>query len=169
MNRDELKKIFLIIQAVYPNWNINQSTFEVWGLVLGEYEAADVQAAVVDYLKSPHGFAPSPGQINATIIAEKEKKYPDAISAFELIKGASSEYSKHRRAQLPEHLKRFGHSIGWQRIAQADVVKELPWIFKEFEKMYSSWVRTTVSNQSTTALPTSPVAEKLIGIATGAK
>ena len=66
MTRDETKKLLMIIQAAYPNFNPPDKNIAVdtWYLMLKDYSYAQVEAAVSAYIRTDtKGFPPSIGQI----------------------------------------------------------------------------------------------------------
>ena len=66
MNREETKKIVMIVIASFPNWHPDDLSFTVdtWNLMLSEYEYNDIALALKTYISTnSSGFAPSIGQL----------------------------------------------------------------------------------------------------------
>jgi len=66
MTREEVKKLIMIIQATYPNWNIKnkQETLDAWAFFLEDYEYNSMMMALKTYISSADsGFAPSVSQL----------------------------------------------------------------------------------------------------------
>ncbi len=66
MTREEVKKLIMIIQATYPNWNIKnkQETLDAWAFFLADYEYNSIMMALKVYISSADsGFAPSVSQL----------------------------------------------------------------------------------------------------------
>ena len=70
MNRNEVKKVLMIIQATYPNFkpNVDLSTLiDVWSTALADADGETVTAALYAYIRSSStGFAPTIGQLMST-------------------------------------------------------------------------------------------------------
>lgn len=79
MTREEVKKLIMIIQATYPNWNIKnkQETLDAWDLFLADYEFNTMMMALKTYITSADsGFAPSVSQLIS--MARKPKELTQA-------------------------------------------------------------------------------------------
>lgn len=66
MTRDEAKKLLMVIQAAYPNFNPPDKSVAVdtWQLMLSDYSYAQVESAIRAYIRTDRkGFSPSIGQI----------------------------------------------------------------------------------------------------------
>ena len=79
MTREEVKKLIMIIQATYPNWNIKnkQETLDAWAFFLTDYEYNSIMMALKVYISSADsGFAPSVSQLIS--MARKPKELTQA-------------------------------------------------------------------------------------------
>lgn len=66
MDREESKKILMVIQVSYPNWHPVDLTMAIntWHLMLEEYQYREVEAALKAFiLTDTSGFAPTIGQL----------------------------------------------------------------------------------------------------------
>lgn len=66
MNREETKKIVMVISSAYPNWHpLDMSlTVDAWTLMLEDFSYQQVVAALKAFvLSDASGFAPSVGQL----------------------------------------------------------------------------------------------------------
>lgn len=66
MTRDDAKKILMVIQAAYPNFNPPDKAVAVdtWQIMLSDYSYGQVEAAVRAFIRSDSkGYAPSVGQV----------------------------------------------------------------------------------------------------------
>lgn len=146
MTRNELKEIFGVIQAVFPHWVVTKATFDVWGAIVGKCSVEQAQAAVIEYLSEAHGFAPTPGQIFQRIKRMEIEKHVTAEDAWRSVLAVASHYHQHKRAELMPAARAVAERIGWQRIAMADVVKDLPWLMKEFTELYNAKINDEVTH-----------------------
>lgn len=79
MTREEVKKLIMVIQATYPNWNIKnkQETLDAWDLFLADYDYNTMMMALKVYIStSDSGFAPSVSQLIS--MARKPKELTQA-------------------------------------------------------------------------------------------
>lgn len=66
MTRDESKKLLMVIQAAYPNFNPPDKSIAVdtWQLMLADYSYPQVESAIRAYIRTDgKGYPPSIGQI----------------------------------------------------------------------------------------------------------
>ena len=66
MTRDESKKLLMVIQAAYPNFNPPDKSIAVdtWQLMLADYSYAQVESAIRAYIRTDgKGYPPSIGQV----------------------------------------------------------------------------------------------------------
>ena len=66
MTRDEVKKIVMTIDVIYPNWNPKDLTFLVnaWTTMLIDYTYEDIERALRTFVATDQkGFAPTVGQL----------------------------------------------------------------------------------------------------------
>lgn len=111
MDRNEAKKILMIVKSAYPNWKPDNITFTInlWATFLKKYEYKTVESALVSYIETDKtGFAPSIGQIIDKIYIPEDAKELNDMEAWALVSkalrngyyGADEEFSK-----LPELVK----------------------------------------------------------------
>lgn len=66
MTRDESKKLLMVIQAAYPNFNPPDKSIAVdtWQLMLADYSYGQVESAIRAYIRTDgKGYPPSIGQV----------------------------------------------------------------------------------------------------------
>ena len=112
MTRDEAKKVVMIIDAVYPNWNPEDLTFTVnaWATMLKDYAYADIEQALRTYISTDtKGFAPSIGQlINSLYVTDRLAEIPE-MEAWNMVSKAISNgiYNSAEEFQkLPEPVRK---------------------------------------------------------------
>ena len=112
MTLEETKKLLITINALYPNWNVEnpEATTQAWHWTLEEYPAEAVNAALQVYVKTNKtGFAPSVSQL---INSMYEPSVQDRLSegdAWALVKKAISDggyHAEERYNELPELVQR---------------------------------------------------------------
>lgn len=114
MTRDETKRIIMAIKVLYPGYKVDDAmktaTIDLWAEMLSDLSYEQVSRAVrVFAATDTKGFAPSVGQIRATIAENGIEDILNEGQAWELVYqaiqngnyGAESEYNK-----LPEDIRR---------------------------------------------------------------
>lgn len=108
MTREETKKILMVIQAAYPNYNVPDkiTAIDTWFSFLGEYTYTQVDAAVGTYIRSDtSGFAPTIGQIIEKLQALFQKDSLNEMEAWNLAYKAicnSNYHADEEFEKLPE-------------------------------------------------------------------
>ncbi len=137
MNREETKQILMAIRAIFQSFNVTGETVSVWETVLSPHDYTPISEALMQYLSSAEKFPPTPGQlIQIAIKKVKGKNKLGSDDAWRLVLAASSRYAEDRRAALPPALSQLGTRIGWERMEMADTLTELPWLQKEFIRLF---------------------------------
>lgn len=114
MTRDETKELLMTIQAIYPNFNVKPdqmtATLNAWSVMLEEYPAEAVIAALKIYVKTNNnGFAPSVSQLIGCLHKPKEQDRMTEGEAWYLVKKALSDSAynaKERFEELPPEVQR---------------------------------------------------------------
>lgn len=135
----------MMIRAVYPNFNVKPEemtpTINAWHLMLEEYPADSVQAALKIYIKTNgSGFAPSVSQLIDCLYAPKRSDQLSEGEAWALVKKAVSDgnyHSEERFNELPALVqKAVGNSsmIHYWAGCDADEVNTV--IMSNFQRTY---------------------------------
>ena len=108
MTRDETKELLMTIQAIYPNFKVVPSqmtaTINAWHLMLEEYPADSVNAALKIYAKTNNsGFAPSVSQLIGGIYAPTNNDQLSEGEAWNIVKKAIKDSGYHAQ----EHFDNF--------------------------------------------------------------
>lgn len=112
MTLQETKKLLITINALYPQWKVEnpEATSAAWHWALEEYPADAINAALQIFLKTDKaGFAPSVSQIIACMHAPKTNEYLTEGEAWALVKKAIADgnyHSEERYNELPETVQR---------------------------------------------------------------
>ena len=114
MTDAEIKKILMVLEVTYPNFNIavekRRATVEAWKMYLKEYSYADVEAAVMTFVKtSGSAFAPNPSQLIAMMHKVTELTTLTDADAWILVRkaiGRSAYHSVEEFNKLPEQVQR---------------------------------------------------------------
>ena len=93
MTREETKELLMMIKAIYPNFSIKPeemtATLNAWHLMLQEYPADVIGAALQIYVKTNNtGFAPSVSQIIGCMHKPSEIEQLSEGEAWALVKEA---------------------------------------------------------------------------------
>ena len=110
MTRDEVKELLMTIQALYTNFNVDADrmtpTINAWHMMLNEYPADAVQAALQIYVRTNNtGFAPSVSQLIGTVYAPRENDALTEGQAWALVKKAIQDglyHAEERFNELPD-------------------------------------------------------------------
>lgn len=105
MDRDETKKLIIIIATSYPNFKPNNlsQVVDVWHTMLEEYDYNDMSVALKTYiLTDTSGFAPSIGQLVGKLKSITVSDELNEMEAWSLVSkalrngnyGASEEFAK---------------------------------------------------------------------------
>lgn len=112
MTREETKKILMIIQAAYPNYNPPDKTVTVnlWQEMFEEYPFHQVSSAITAYIKTnKSGFAPSVGDIIDRLQFLYGEKDINEMEAWRLVQKAMSNSGYHADeefAKLPPAVRK---------------------------------------------------------------
>lgn len=114
MTREETQMLLATIQAVYPNFKVERdrmtATINAWHLMLSEYQADVVNAALQIYVKTnTSGFAPSVSQLIGAMYEPKKQDTLSEGAAWSLVKKAIQDGNYHaeeRFNELPELIQK---------------------------------------------------------------
>lgn len=85
MTRDECKKLLMTMEAIYPNFNVEDksTTTTAWLLILGDYEYKTMEMALKLFVQtSGSAFAPSASQLIEILRKPKELSEMDSTTAW---------------------------------------------------------------------------------------
>ena len=94
MTRDETKKILMVVQAAFPNYNPPDKTVavNVWHSFLQDFDYNSAQIALKVYISTDtSGFAPSIGQLIDCIYSTRKTDGLTEIEAWNLVREAISD------------------------------------------------------------------------------
>lgn len=149
MNSVEIKKLFAVMMATYPNFNPNNIdlAIEVWQDALDEYTYQQASVALKAYIKSDtSGFAPTPGQLIANIHIINKPQELNEQEAWSLVSkalrngtyGAEEEFAK-----LPPLVqKAVGHPNNIHNWSQSDFSEIETVIASNFMRTYRGVLAT---------------------------
>lgn len=109
MTREETKELLMSISVIYPNFNVKPeqmtATINAWHLMLEEYPANAIGAALKIYIKTNNtGFAPSVSQLIGSMYEPRKQDQLTEGDAWNLVKDAirdSNYHSEERFNELP--------------------------------------------------------------------
>lgn len=145
MTKEEIHKILTKISSLYQNFQISPTTAELWLEIFGAFQYCDVSAAALEYFQSPAAYPPTPGQLMAKLREKAKTLVPTADDSWELVIKLARHVSALDMALVPPSIQRAMRGIGWDRVAYADVQKELPWIRKEFLANYEQEIENEIT------------------------
>lgn len=138
MNFDEAKTIIGILVAVFPRHiEPSKTLINVWQGVLSEWSFDEVHKALKAFLSTDAEFPPLPGQIHQTILKSRAKPASQVWAEVLKLAGQSLSLSQVKERLENERALRAIEAIGWDRIRYANTEKDLPFIRKDFERMYA--------------------------------
>lgn len=91
MNREETKKILMVIDATYPNFKIEnkQQTLDAWYFMLSDYDYNEIALALKTYITtSGSAFAPSVSELIAMTRKPAELSQMDEVTAWGQVRRA---------------------------------------------------------------------------------
>ena len=147
MTREETKELLMMIQAIYPHFKVGKdemtATINAWNLMLEEYPAPSVNAALQIYVKTnATGFAPSVSQLIGCIYAPHENEQLSEGEAWALVKRAIQDgcyHAKERFEELPEVVKRaVGSANMIQQWAMCDSDEVNTVVMSNFQRTYKA-------------------------------
>lgn len=128
MNRDETKKIILMMCSLYPNWKPQDLSYTVdaWTVMLDGYTYQDISKALKAFVLSDEsGFAPSVGQLVGMIDKLGNGQEFGEMEAWGLVSKAlrrSSYYAQEEFDKLPSSVQQaVGSPTMLQAWAQSDI------------------------------------------------
>lgn len=145
MTREETKKLLMTIRAIYPNFNVKPEemtfTLNAWQMMLEEYPAQVVSAALQIYVKTNNtGFAPSVSQIIGCMHKPSEIEQLSEGEAWAMVKKAIQDgnyHSEERFNELPPLVQRaIGGAAMIRQWAQTDSDEVNTVIMSNFQRTY---------------------------------
>lgn len=114
MTRDESKKLLMVIQAAYPNFNPPDKSIAVdtWQLMLADYSYAQVESAIRAYIRTDgKGYPPSIGQVIdklQTLYGDRNSEINEMAAWGMVLKAVrnSGYHSEEEFAKLPPIVQR---------------------------------------------------------------
>lgn len=112
MTLEETKKFLMMVNALYPNWRVDnpQETAAAWHWILSEYPVNVVMAGFEIFAKTgKSGFAPSAPQIIDCINKVADQEYLSEGEAWALVKRAIQDgyyHGQQRYDELPPIVQR---------------------------------------------------------------
>lgn len=149
MSREDTAKLLAMIQAVYPNFDVNDdkktATINAWHWALEEYPVDAAMVSLKMYIKSNGtAFAPSVSQIIDGIYKPMEAETLTEGSAWALVKKAIQDGNYHaeeRFNELPEIVQKAVGSANMIRVwAQTDSDEVNSVIMSNFQRNYRTVV-----------------------------
>ena len=108
MTLEDTKKLLITINAIYPNWKVEnpEATAAAWHWALKEFPADAVNAGLQIFLNTDGtGFAPSVSQLIACMYKSSDNERMTEGEAWSMVKKAIQDgnyHSAERYAELPE-------------------------------------------------------------------
>lgn len=143
MTVEETKKLLITINALYPNWKVEnpEATTQAWSWALADYPADGINAALQIYLKTDKsGFAPSVPQLIGAMHKPIENEQLSEGEAWALVKKAIQDGNYHaeeRFNELPPLVRRAVGGAGMIRQwAQTDSDEVNTVVMSNFQRTY---------------------------------
>lgn len=145
MTREETKQLLMTISAIYPNFNVKSEemtpTINAWHLMLEEYPAQTISAALQIYVKTNNtGFAPSVSQLIGMLNKVKDNEHLSEGEAWSLVKKAIQDgnyHSEERFNELPPIVqKAVGNSNMIRQWAMSETDEVNTVIASNFQRTY---------------------------------
>ena len=145
MSKEECKKILMTIQALYPNYTIEdkESTLRAWLVILQDYDYTAIETGLKIYVTtSGSAFAPSVGELITYSMKPLEMQQVDAVDAWTQLRKAISRglyYSREEYEKLPEMVKEVVGSPAQIRSWAELETKEIDTVvWSNFKKSYEA-------------------------------
>lgn len=148
MTLAEVANLLAAISGIYSTFRISEQTCECWHAVLEPYPYERVMQAAKQYFGSPSEFAPVPGKLIEILQHDVRESFLPAAAAWEAGLALASPYRAHLRDGLPSRIQILMRRLGWERIHMADVHKDLPWIQREFIRLYENEVEDEIRHNT---------------------
>lgn len=143
MTVEETKKLLVTINALYPNWKVEnpEATTQAWSWALADYPADGVNGALQIYLKTDNtGFAPSVSQLIGAMHKPTENDQLSEGEAWAMVKRAIQDGNYHaaeRFDELPPLVQRAVGGVGMIRQwAQTDSDEVNTIVMSNFQRTY---------------------------------
>lgn len=172
MTLQETQKVLLLISSVYQNFQISEATPIVWQRIFEGFEYSDVEGACFEFFRSPEKFPPAPGQLIEILRERIERELPSAVDAWSEVLAHCSNVRAINLSEVDPMILQAMRGVGWERVAYADIDKELPWLEKRFRELYEQEVqnatragtaeRLSLLRQQAMALPATSNDERAI-------
>ena len=159
MTLEETRELLMSINALYPNWNVENPEFTVnaWHWALEDYPAPAVKAALQMYVKTNNtGFAPSVSQIISGLYKPQEVKIMTEGEAWNLVKKAIQDGNYHAEERFNELPATIQKAIGSPNMIQqwaateSDEVNTV--IMSNFQRAYKAVVQRSLEDAKIGAL-----------------
>lgn len=163
MTREETAKLLATIQAVYPNFNVEDdkktATINAWHWALEEYPVDAAMVSLKMYIRSNGtAFAPSVSQIIDGIYKPMERDILSEGEAWNLVKRAIQDGNYHaeeRFNELPETVQRAVGSANMIRAwAQTDSDEVNSVVMSNFQRNYRTVVHRETEEKKIGSLMT---------------
>lgn len=145
MTKEETTKILVLISGVYQNFQISPATCDVWHEIFKDFQYSDIAEACFVYFKGENNFPPVPGNLLAALRSKAKGLILDADTAWQCVLGRCSNVRALDLSTVPPSVQRAMRGIGWERVAYADIQKELPWIQREFVANFEQEIENEVT------------------------
>ena len=128
MTRGDIQELLGTIDILYPNFKVKnlKETVDAWHMVLAEFRKEDVAKAMKIYAQTDtSGFAPTPSQLIAHIIAKDDMSESEAWAQVKKCLRDITAPDRDAYEELPDTIKR---AIGGKQIA-------LQWSYMDSDKV----------------------------------
>lgn len=143
MTLEETKKLLITINALYPNWKVDnpEATSAAWHWALQDYPGDGINAALQIFLKTDKsGFAPSVSQLIACMYKPVDNDQMSEGEAWNIVKRALQDSTYHANEhfdKFPENIKKaVGSANMLQQWAQSETGEVNTVIMSNFQRAY---------------------------------
>jgi hypothetical protein len=142
MKLEEISLMLAKYSLVFPSCTLTAPTLKLWHELLGHESLEDLNVALRTLVKEPgRVYFPTPGEVVKVLNTMKGKDAPPAAEEWEKVMrlaagGGDLEYALAYFKTNPAACSAI-RQVGWKNICTCDVVKELPFRKREFEKYYT--------------------------------
>lgn len=149
MEREETKKILMIIDATYPNFKVENpvETIDAWHFFLQDYEYNDIALALKMFVNtSTKGFAPSVSELIAMIHRPEQLSQMSELEAWTLVRsaiGKANYYAAEEFEKLPPLVQQaVGSPSQLRNWAMGDIDTIETVVASNFQRTYRSKLAT---------------------------
>lgn len=154
MTAREVTQLVALMQATYPKLEVPQVTVKAYQQLLGDLDADEAQASVIELLQSRiYPTMPTPGEIRDTLVRRRMRRarIPTPEAAWGIVQWAFRKVGAYRPFPADTAggalLKQVVGRIGWETLCQSEnIVADRAHFLRLYTDAYEAEVRRLVTD-----------------------